>query len=74
MFAPELKGLDREQQVRDWYNGYSWRGAEKAYNPYDVLLLRRGQFAAHWFETGPWRSWWTRCSNGGSRRCHWTRP
>ena len=27
-------------------------GAERVYNPYDVLLLRRGRFAAHWFETG----------------------
>ncbi|CAI8014646.1 Uncharacterized protein in vnfD 5'region [Geodia barretti] len=52
VFAPELAGLDREQ-VREWYNGYSWRGAEKVYNPYDVLLLlRRRKFAAHWFETG----------------------
>ena len=52
VFAPELEGLDRER-VREWYNGYSWLGAEKVYNPYDVLLLlRRGRFAAHWFETG----------------------
>ena len=52
VFAPELAGLDREQ-VRDWYNGYSWRGDETVYNPYDVLLLlRRREFAAHWFETG----------------------
>ena len=52
MFAPELGGLDRER-VREWYNGYSWLGAEKVYNPYDVLLLlRRREFAAHWFETG----------------------
>ena len=52
VFAPELAGLDRER-VREWYNGYSWLGAEKVYNPYDVLLLlRRGKFAAHWFETG----------------------
>ena len=52
VFAPELAGLDREQ-VREWYDGYSWRGAEKVYNPYDVLLLlRRREFAAHWFETG----------------------
>ena len=50
VFAPELAGLDR---VREWYLGYGWRGAEKVYNPYDVLLLlRRGKFAAHWFETG----------------------
>ena len=52
VFAPELAGLDRER-VREWYNGYSWLGAEKVYNPYDVLLLlRRRRFAAHWFETG----------------------
>ena len=52
VFAPELAGLDREQ-VRDWYNGYSWLGDETVYNPYDVLLLlRRRKFAAHWFETG----------------------
>ncbi len=52
VFAPELAGLDRER-VREWYDGYSWRGAEKVYNPYDVLLLlRRREFAAHWFETG----------------------
>ena len=47
-----MAGLDREQ-VREWYNGYNWLGADKVYNPYDVLpLLRRGEFAAHWFETG----------------------
>ena len=52
VFAPELEGLDRER-VREWYNGYSWLGTEKVYNPYDVLLfLRRREFASHWFETG----------------------
>ena len=52
VFAPELDGLDREQ-VREWYNGYRWRGAEKMYNPYDVLLLFDSrEFKAHWFETG----------------------
>ena len=52
VFAPELGGLDREQ-VREWYNGYSWRGNDKVYNPFDVLLLlRRREFEAHWFETG----------------------
>ena len=52
VFAPELGGVDRER-VREWYNGYSWLGTEKVYNPYDVLLfLRRRKFAAHWFETG----------------------
>ena len=52
VFAPELAGLDRER-MREWYNGYRWRGAEKVYNPYDVLLLFDSrEFAAHWFETG----------------------
>ncbi len=52
VFAPELVGPDRER-VREWYNGYRWRGEEKVYNPYDVLLLLdTREFAAHWFETG----------------------
>ena len=52
VFAPELPGLDRDE-VRDWYNGYSWRGEEKVYNPFDILLLfRRHSFEAYWFETG----------------------
>ena len=52
VFAPELTGLDREA-IRDWYNGYSWLGAERVYNPFDILLLfRRRKFDAYWFETG----------------------
>ena len=52
VFAPELGGLDRAQ-VRNWYNGYRWRGADKVYNPYDILLLLDSrEFKAHWFETG----------------------
>ena len=52
VFAPELPGLDRDE-IRAWYNGYSWRGAEKVYNPFDILLLfDRREFDAWWFETG----------------------
>ena len=52
VFAPELGGLDREQ-VREWYNGYSWLGDEKVYNPIDVLLLfAKREFGAYWFQTG----------------------
>ncbi len=51
MFAPELEGLDREQ-IRMWYNGYSWTG-ETVYNPFDLLLLfEKRQFRPWWFETG----------------------
>ena len=52
VFAPELPGLDRDQ-IRDWYNGYRWRGDEQVYNPFDILLLFDSrEFKAHWFETG----------------------
>ena len=52
VFAAELPGLDREQ-IRDWYNGYNWRGSERVYNPYDLLrLFHSREFDAHWFETG----------------------
>ena len=52
VFAPELPGLDRGQ-IRDWYNGYSWRGDEQVYNPFDILLLFDSrEFKAYWFETG----------------------
>ena len=51
VFAPELEGLDRER-VRDWYNGYSWGGPERVYNPYGLLrLFDSRKFAEHWFET-----------------------
>ena len=51
VFAPELPGLDR-QRIRDWYNGYGWRGEEKLYNPFDILLLfDRREFDAYWFES-----------------------
>ena len=52
VFTPELEGFDREA-VREWYNGYGWRGTEKVYNPFDLLLLFDSrEFKAHWFETG----------------------
>ena len=52
VFAPELPGLDRDE-IRRWYNGYGWLGAEKVYNPFDILLLfDTRRFKAWWFETG----------------------
>ena len=39
--------------IRTWYDGYNWRGGERVYNPYDVLLLLRNrEFRPYWFETG----------------------
>ncbi len=52
VFAPELEGLDREE-IRRWYNGYSWLGGHRLYNPWDILfLLKRRQFDSYWFESG----------------------
>ena len=51
VFAPELPGFDRDE-IRRWYNGYSWLG-EEVYNPFDILLLFDShRFGAWWFETG----------------------
>ena len=50
-FADRLEGLDLEE-VRRWYNGYSWLG-EPVYNPFDILLfLDLREFLPFWFETG----------------------
>jgi hypothetical protein len=52
-FSEYLEGTDPEE-VRLWYNGYSWTGSETVYNPYDILLfLDKGKvFRNYWFETG----------------------
>ncbi len=52
VFRAELEGLDRER-IREWYNGYSWGGDERVYNPFDLLLLlKQRQFKNWWCETG----------------------
>ncbi len=40
-------------KVRLWYNGYSWDGKSKLYNPFGVLLFLSNQdFQAFWFQSG----------------------
>ena len=58
VFAGHLHGVDREQ-LRRWYNGYNFLGAERVYNPYDILnFIDRSQsfgkfkFENYWFKTG----------------------
>ncbi len=52
VFSPELEGLDRDK-IHRWYNGYSWGGDERLYNPVDILLLFGSRrFRPWWFETG----------------------
>jgi hypothetical protein len=52
-FSEYLVGSDPEE-VKRWYNGYSWTGSETVYNPYDILLFikKRMVYQNYWFETG----------------------
>ncbi|MCY4444157.1 MAG: PD-(D/E)XK nuclease domain-containing protein [Proteobacteria bacterium] len=38
VFKEEVKNFDRDK-IRTWYNGYSWLGEEKVYNPRGILKL-----------------------------------
>jgi hypothetical protein len=41
------------EKMRLWYNGYSWDGKTRMYNPYDILLFFSNQdFQSFWFGTG----------------------
>ncbi len=51
IFSEYLTGLNPEE-IREWYNGYSWSG-QRVYNPYDILMLfSKKMFRSYWFETG----------------------
>ncbi|QEN05652.1 hypothetical protein EW093_13330 [Thiospirochaeta perfilievii] len=51
VFKDRIKDFDKEQ-VKLWYNGYSFTG-ESVYNPFDILLLfDNKEFRNYWFETG----------------------
>jgi len=51
VFEDRIKDFDKEE-VKRWYNGYSWFG-EAVYNPFDILLLfDKKEFRSYWFETG----------------------
>ncbi|MEZ4863827.1 MAG: AAA family ATPase [Caldilineaceae bacterium] len=58
-YMPEAKallGLTHQElldQLRHWYNGYSWDGATYVYNPFSILsFFRKAEFRNFWFETG----------------------
>lgn len=41
------------EQLRIWYNGYSWNGRDKVYNPFGILkFLSQLEFDNYWFTTG----------------------
>ena len=50
-FKQYLDGLNLEE-IKDWYNGYSFLG-DRLYNPFDILLyLKNKVFKNYWYETG----------------------
>lgn len=41
------------EDLRKWYNGYSWDGVNFLYNPFSVLqYFNKGKFGNYWFSTG----------------------
>jgi hypothetical protein len=61
-FIEDALVLSQEMQVgleafwanmREWYNGYTWDGKTRMYNPFSVLsLFKQGSFQNFWFATG----------------------
>ncbi|MCS6796873.1 MAG: AAA family ATPase, partial [Raineya sp.] len=61
-FTPHLRAISSEtgksleeiwQQIQFWYNGYSWNGRDKLYNPFSVLcFLDAREIRNFWFESG----------------------
>lgn len=54
--AADILKIDRAilvEQMRIWYNGYSWDGETMVYNPFGVLnFFAEFQFKNYWFATG----------------------
>lgn len=41
------------QQIKHWYNGYTWDGINHVYNPFSILnFFDSGNFRNYWFESG----------------------
>lgn len=41
------------EKMRFWYNGYSWNGDIKVYNPFSLLqFMRSGRYNNYWFDSG----------------------
>jgi hypothetical protein len=53
---PRVLGMDKVQlleNIKNWYNGYSWDGKETLYNPFSLLsFMKEEAFRNFWFATG----------------------
>ncbi len=44
---------DIMEAVKDWYNGYSWNGIDRVYNPVSIMnFFHNKRFSNYWFSTG----------------------
>ncbi len=42
-----------KQKIKEWYNGYSWDGKNKLYNPFSILsFFSSFKFDNYWFSSG----------------------
>jgi hypothetical protein len=55
-FIAEEKNITLDEllaQIKDWYNGFSWNGKDRVYNPFSILLfLTEREFKNFWFASG----------------------
>jgi hypothetical protein len=44
---------ETKSKIKEWYNGYSWDGENRVYNPFSILrFFGDNTFKNYWFETG----------------------
>lgn len=44
---------DIKEEIKTWYNGYSWDAVNRVYNPFSILrFMSTKSFQNFWFETG----------------------
>jgi hypothetical protein len=48
-----ISKVEMLDKIRYWYNGYSWNGLDKVYNPFSILNFFKSQrFDNYWFYSG----------------------
>src|SRR5690606_17382483 len=57
-FAIEIREIGKDRPdilaaIKEWYNGYWWRGPERVYNPFSLLsFMADREFDNYWYTTG----------------------
>ncbi len=48
----DFKKEELQDDIKYWYNGYSWDGQNYVYNPFSLLkFFHKSQFSNYWFES-----------------------